>query len=219
MRNQNDEKSVFMATPELLKMVKHFIKQFGSNKKFNLIDLGPGNSYHTKILIDHFVGQDCMGKCVSVDISKEMLSIAQESIKKDFPTVEQASFILDYEVDDLGKIAREVKTPDSVNVILLIGSTFGNLSDETILLKNVANSLENNDLFLFTNRLDRHDNLKWNHLKSNNKRYLFIPELLGIDTSKSQYSLHFDIEDGFRKASIALEKSYQISSNYTDIFL
>jgi SAM-dependent methyltransferase len=210
----SDLSKAFLVTPDLLKMLQEFLVSVGKDKKFNIIDLGPGNGINTKGLIDFLDKSNLLNKYIAVDISKEMLGFAKSNMQKWFPKINYEECILDFESSSFSQITRENKSKDIINIILLIGNTFGNVQDEIRLFKNLEYSLEQDDLLIFSNRLEGHNELtNWEHIAGNNERHVFIPKLLGIDVEKSQFLLQYSDKIKSRTASLVLDKDYVIEFN------
>jgi Histidine-specific methyltransferase, SAM-dependent len=212
-----DLSKAFLVTPELLKMLQEYLISVGVNKKFNIIDLGPGNGVNTKRLVSFLNKNNILNKYLAVDISKEMLGFVRSNMQKWFPKVKYGEFILDFESSDLAPLTRREKDSDVINLILLIGNTFGNVQDEIRLFKNLEFSLEEEDLLIFSNRLEGHNELtNWEHIAGNNERHIFIPKLLGINVEKSRFLLQYSDKIKSRVASIVLDRDYVIEFNNGD---
>jgi SAM-dependent methyltransferase len=210
----------FHTTPKLLEMVLPYVESISDKRKINLIDLGPGDAVNSKAFLGHLNETGLLSSYTAVDISQEMLDIARNNVQKWYSNVNYREFVVDYENDNIGDVSRKIHQDSEINIIMLIGNSVGNVQDTIKLFKNLEFGLENNDLLVFSNRLDGYNELtSWGHLTTENERHLFIPKLLGIDTTKSKFILQYSDKRKSRTASLALDQDYIIRFKSAEVTL
>lgn len=103
------------------------------------------------------------------------------------------SYIHDIEDIDIKEICFDKKSNKIVNLVLFFGDTIGNFTDENHVWSNLKNSLGKDDLLIVSNKLDKNENKsRFDEQKTYYQRYLFVPNLLGIDISKPKISFIFN---------------------------
>ncbi|UZR93434.1 L-histidine N(alpha)-methyltransferase [Chondrinema litorale] len=114
--------------------------------KFQLIELGAGDGYKTKVLLQHFVNEQADFEYIPVDISSHVLSQLSKDLRKNFDTLEVSPMQGDY-FHMLEKLGVDEETK---KVIMFLGSNIGNFSFEkaTDFFKQIANQLNKDDYFL-----------------------------------------------------------------------
>lgn len=129
----------------------------------NVIDVGAGNAYPAKELLTHIKKQNKLGYYCAIDISPEMLYIAETNIKEWFgETIQFKADVRDvtYEhFDDL--IIHTTPTDNSkgnVNLVLFVGGSLGNFSDQASVLRTIYRSLNPNDILIYSLKLDTDNN-------------------------------------------------------------
>ncbi|HAD96082.1 MAG TPA: L-histidine N(alpha)-methyltransferase [Cryomorphaceae bacterium] len=112
---------------EILNLQKNDILQaVQKDRKFNLVELGAGDGYKTKLLLQHFLEQGVDFEYFPVDISHDVLLELENSLKKQFPTLKVTP--LNYEYFEA--LERLNDLDHSPKVILFLGSNIGNFSPE-----------------------------------------------------------------------------------------
>ncbi|MCM4157960.1 L-histidine N(alpha)-methyltransferase [Gramella sp. AN32] len=109
---------------EILNSHKEHIAAYfkGSQEPFQLVDLGAGNAYKTKILLQHFIKKNVNFEYVPVDISENAIEKLTFDLKKHFPKIQISGYSKEY-LDALRLIKNE--TP---KLILFLGASIGNFS-------------------------------------------------------------------------------------------
>ncbi|MBT29657.1 MAG: L-histidine N(alpha)-methyltransferase [Thalassobius sp.] len=114
-------------------------------QKFQLIELGAGDGYKTKVLLQHFVDKQADFEYIPVDISSHVLSQLSKDLRKNFDSLEVSPMQGDYfhMLEQLGVDGNTKK------VIMFLGSNIGNFSFEkaTDFLKQIAHQLNKDDYF------------------------------------------------------------------------
>jgi len=104
-----------------------------------VVELGPGSSVKTPLLLDAFAGLE---RYVAVDVSEAALEDAGRRLAERYPDVEMVGIIGDFESG--------LPEPSERTLVVCLGSTIGNLgpSDRTKLLGDVAALLDGGALLL-----------------------------------------------------------------------
>lgn len=102
-------------------LLEHFTT---SDKTFDLIELGAGDGFKTKILIEHFLKENPDFIYKPIDISANALSILSSDMKKSFSNLKIHTHCGEYirSLEDLNSQTKERK------IVLFLGSNIGNFS-------------------------------------------------------------------------------------------
>ena len=116
--------------------------------KFNLIELGAGNGYKTKILLKQFVKDDLDFTYVPIDISEGAMKELVDTLNEELPQLKTRGMVADY-FDALEELRTHGDTSRK-NLILFLGSNIGNFSfeDATAFIFSLWRSLKQHDLLL-----------------------------------------------------------------------
>ena len=124
-------------------LLQHFTSE---NATFNLIELGAGDGYKTKVLLRHFLQQKTAFTYVPIDISENAINTLSGNISKELPDLTIKPLVMDFfqGLDFLGKQKTERK------VVLFLGSSIGNFPHEDAqqLLAELHKRLSPGDLLL-----------------------------------------------------------------------
>jgi uncharacterized SAM-dependent methyltransferase len=151
----------------------------------NIVDVGAGNGYNLKPLIEILLKNKFEVKYTGIDISPRMLEIISKNIKDWYPqmTVETEIGDMDYIVLREKLFSNKIANENSCNLILFLGYTIGNVYDSHRVFRNFYDSMSVDDYFMFDNGLDL-EKLKTVFTTLENDNYnrvvRWIPELLGI---------------------------------------
>lgn len=110
--------------------------------KFELIELGAGDGYKTKLLLNEIYRQGLPVLYKPVDISVHALDQLTEDLEKTFPDLETSPLAIDYRT-----ALKEADLEDTKKVILFLGANIGNCSSEEALkfLKDIRRSMNIGD--------------------------------------------------------------------------
>jgi len=127
--------------------VRDFIESFGDIKKINVIDLGCGDGTPVFPILDELEKQGIEFRYVPIDISSEMLNLAEKNIKKKF-SCEIIKKLFDFELGNFSDITYDLKSEGHLNFLCFLGSTVGNFSDRNRILTNMRDSMGANDFLV-----------------------------------------------------------------------
>ncbi|MBC8501652.1 MAG: L-histidine N(alpha)-methyltransferase [Nitrosopumilus sp.] len=128
----------------ILKKLEHDLPPY-LNENVRLVELGSGASVKTRLILDVFTKLHANTEYFPIDIS-EILTESSEQLLKDYPTLNITGIIDTYE----GGLEFLQNYDDKQNLIIFLGSSFGNFSPEDgkIFLKKIFSTMKQGDLFL-----------------------------------------------------------------------
>jgi uncharacterized SAM-dependent methyltransferase len=171
-------------------------------KKVNVVDVGVGNAMPVRDLLQKLKGQGKLGRYIALDISAEMLAIAQQNVHDWFDgQVGFEGHLLDVAYDRFNQIfAGEYLnggSKDTINLVLVFGGTLNNLKSPAAAMRIIHDSMGRNDLMLYTQKLDTALTRKYFDFGTTNEQQRlfdqdkYMLDLLGIDES------YYDVEMGY----------------------
>ncbi len=112
---------------------------------FRLVELGSGSSVKTRLVLDIFTKMQQTTEYFPIDIS-EILTESSEQLLQDYDNLRITGIIDTYE----GGLEFLKNYDDKNNLILFLGSSFGNFSpaDGKIFLEKINSTMKSGDLFL-----------------------------------------------------------------------
>jgi len=199
-----DEPNILNRTIELLDENQRYIdKRLEKFNRINVIDIGPGNALPVKALLAHLLESGRLGRYIALDISEEMLHIAERNIKEWFGNkVAFEGYVLDINYERFANHVAEDYLQyggrDTMNLVLFLGATSGNLKLPDDAFNTIHHSMNRNDLLVCTDMLATEEmRPEWFNFspKQNSStlapNHRFIFDLLNIDES------FYDVEMGF----------------------
>ena len=115
------------------------------DENINLVELGSGASVKTRLILDIFTKLQPKTEYFPIDIS-EILTESSEQLLKDYETLHITGIIDTYE----GALEFLKNYNDKKNLILFLGSSFGNFTpdDGKLFLEKIFLTMKSGDLFL-----------------------------------------------------------------------
>lgn len=168
--------------------------------KVNIVDIGPGNALPAKSLLAHLLKQKKLGRYVAIDISPEMLALAQRNVEKWFDgAVEVTTDLRDVNYERFSDLLMSASSDDgSVNVVLFFGCTLHNLRSIDEALRTIYHSMTSPDILICPLKLDSEATRHNFHFVDAAKeqplpvQYKFLVDLLNIDPSLYTVEMGFD---------------------------
>lgn len=204
-----DEISSLMGTS-----LDYFSFRLKDYEKVNIIDIGPGNGYTIKPLIDALKTQAQINY-TSIDLSQEIQNILTKNMLQWYPDISVNNIVADIEqilIRDL-LFNNKLKNPNSCNVLLFIGATLGNVANRLQVLKNLKDSMGSDDILILDNGLDTPE-WRSSFTSVNNPlvrlRLLWLPELLGFRKDMYEIISKYDENSGRRLQTMKLIKDIDI---------
>lgn len=187
----------------------------GGKHFLNLIDLGPGNGYPAKEILDSSLSKR-IKKYIAVDISQSINEIALNNINTWYPKLPTQSYIRDFEYDKFGDVFIEHKdiSRDEANIILFLGSTLNNSDDRVTILKNIAGGMLEDDILVSSVTLDNDKNrVKNKYIKNEDlaKQSEWLFALLGIDQDDKRINVDFNPLQNMNYKYLQIDKDYSIT--------
>ncbi len=194
----------------LVKNLSSPLNQKFNNQPFNLIDIGCGNGSPANLLL-----QKCpVSSYLAIDVSKEMLDICQENIRRQFPDLEVNTMVADVQKNSLE--ALEFKN-ESGSVLLFIGNTICNYNKNERLgiLNNFVNAMTRQDTLLISYSLDSEKNKQeLNYVRDKDLKRIWLPTLLGIDLKNCLDDPQWDDKNQSKIKYLLLKYPYTIKYQY-----
>ncbi|MFH0906334.1 MAG: L-histidine N(alpha)-methyltransferase [archaeon] len=180
-----------METDLLQKRVNNILSSYSNLKKINIIDIGCGNGYPTVPVLDALYKNKIPFRYVAVDISKEMLDIAEKNLKQKYKNIEIKKYQIDFESGNFSDITYELKQDGSSNLLFFLGNTVGNQSDIGRVLSNFRDSMTSEDYLIvgveLTNTARVNKIIPHYDKKILGEILCRIPKSIGINDNNSEY--------------------------------
>lgn len=215
---RNGEYAATKKTEELLDILGNELHLINpENKKINFFDIGCGNFLPVQNFINLLNKKDLLNKYIAIDISQEMLDIAEREALKTLKPEQIVKIQKDFEFENFSEFTNPFRESDTINVLSILGSTIGSYIDQRVILAHLRDSLIKDDVLILSNKLDSdNDKTKFNHILEKNEQLLWIPAMLGIDTGEVQFHSMYDEKKDARVIAMKLDKDYSFTFTFPD---
>ncbi len=140
-----DYKLGIIETKLIQKSVQDILKE--AKARINLVDLGCGTGEKALIFLDKI--KKHRKKYVALDISEQMLDLANLNILKKFPHLNSEFHKIDFEEGNFAHITESLREKNHpYNLLMFLGNTLGNVSDMSRVLTNIRESMTLDDYLL-----------------------------------------------------------------------
>lgn len=222
---EEDGPNFLNATVQLLNInadyLDHILEDY---KKVNVIDVGAGNALPVKNLLHHLQSRKKMGRYIALDISPSLLEIAKVNINSWFKnSIAFEGYEIDINHDRFSNILIEEiigeDALETINLVLVLGGTLVNMRDPAGALRTIHESINKNDLMVYSIKLDSEAARRYFDFGINNKmppldiKSKMVLDLLNIDESLYDVEMGYDTERRERYMRIRLKVA--ISINFT----
>lgn len=191
----------------------------------NIIDVGPGNCLPIRQLLQHFMDKGKLKRYIGIDISHDMLDIAEQNIKKWFDgTVPFEGYVRDINYDRFDDLVASESFGDNadstINIVLFLGGTIVNFRDPDHALHNIHDSMGKNDLLLFSLRLDSGRSRRYfdfttaNSTSTRDFRGKDLLDILNIDETLYELEQFFDEEKMARQTQVRFKVALSIEFHH-----
>jgi uncharacterized SAM-dependent methyltransferase len=196
----DDTVNTLTSTVKLLNANESYLDTLLSKfSQVNVVDVGVGNALPTKELLAHLLEAGKLHRYIAVDISNEMLEIAQKNIKEWFGgKVTFEGYTNDISFEPFADVTAE-PPGTAVNLVLLFGGTLSNFDAPEDALRVIRKSMGRNDLFVYAKKLDSPLTREQFSVLTKKEGQLLPPQceyvlgLLGVD------ELYYTIEMGYNE--------------------
>jgi SAM-dependent methyltransferase len=146
-------------------------------KKVNVLDIGTGNGLPIKLLLTELKKAGFELTYSAFDISSSMLKILEKNLNNWFPDMKKHFTQTDIEHNNLRTHTFELHggNLNSANLLLFLGSTVGNSNERDSILKNIKNSMSENDFLLLDAEIKSKNDFKLV------TKYLVLEPIKGLD--------------------------------------
>jgi uncharacterized SAM-dependent methyltransferase len=197
------------------KSFEMIVSKIPENYKVNLIEVGPGNSLPIKAFLEKLHKIKKLNRYTVIDISPDIVEMSKSNFQSWIPDVDFRSYICDIEHTMLNNILEIERSgsENTINMVLYIGSTIGNIKDTSVVLKNIRDGLRKNDIFLLSNSTNMESNKSdFNDFHSAESVELdtWIPKLIGFETESSKLVYHYEAKSNCKTESFVLDKDYTL---------
>ncbi|HEV2403768.1 MAG TPA: L-histidine N(alpha)-methyltransferase, partial [Candidatus Saccharimonadales bacterium] len=177
-------------------------------KQVNVVDVGVGNALPARDFLQQLLDRGVLARYIALDISPEMLRIAENNIKDWFGgQVHFEGYELDITYERFSNLLAEdylrQDATDVVNVVLFFGGTEGNLRVPDDAFKTIHDSMNPGDILIYTNKLiSKKMRPEWFDTDAIPGQLALHPmhrlvfDLLNIDDSFYDVELGFDEQSG-----------------------
>lgn len=155
-----DEENTLTATIELLRSnVSNIVRLLDGYDRINVVDIGVGNALPVKDLLTNLLyDYGLLGRYLAIDISKDMLEIAESNIKEWFAgEISFEGYLRDVTYQRFGDLLQNESQSNAANLVLLLGGTSENLRSPDEIFQVVHHSMGHNDLLVTSTKLDSED--------------------------------------------------------------
>lgn len=132
----------------LQKRVDDFLSTLQPASGINIVDIGCGNGLPVLPILKQLASDNTPFTYVPLDISKEMMDVAVETVMGQFPDVACKPIQMDFELGQFSDLMYELKENMPINLMLFLGSTLGNHSDLNRVLSNFRDSMTSKDFLI-----------------------------------------------------------------------
>lgn len=207
-------------TTELINLAQHYIlNSLDKDEKINIIDVGMGELSPIKGFLEQMVNQKILENYIGVDISPEMIEMAQENLDNWFGVNINYKFYLrdinKSSLEDVMFKLHDSKRLKTKNLIFFLETTIENQKYYTETLLNLKNSMGKDDLLIIMQSLNNSQSQLyfdlWN--KEANKslklpdQVAWIPELLGLN--EENYETVFEYNQQAKARFMKLKLNYE----------
>jgi len=204
--------------------IDHLLAKY---KRVNVIDIGVGNAYPVKGLLEHLLDKAKLGRYIALDVSPNVLNIAESNIRKWFgDKVQFEGSVYDINRDHFSDLLIDEysseNAKDTINLVLLLGGTLSNMRDSDSGYKMIRDSMGRNDLLIHTTKLDT----QWTRryfdfdLQPGESRLAaihgLVVDLLNIDKSFYSVEMGYDPDLRQRFEQIRLKISLNIKLKFNN---
>lgn len=222
-----DSLNMITTSQRLLAAAEDYIDSLlGRYKRVNVVDIGVGNALPTRELLAHLLEQGKLGRYIAIDISDEMLQIAERNVKEWFDgRVAFERYEMDITREHFNNLLAEDYIKDEkeevVNLILLLGGTLYNLRDPDSGYRVIRESMGARDILVHTQGLDSTSSRRYFDFNAQPSKPVlppihgFVVDMLNIEPSAYKLELGYDEQTRQRFERIRFETPLTIEFEFS----
>jgi uncharacterized SAM-dependent methyltransferase len=197
----------------LSQRTEDFLRKYGSVTQLNVIDIGCGDGSPTYPILEKLNEKKIKFNYVPVDISEEMLNLAEKRIKKEF-NVESHKILLDLDSGQFSDKIYSLRKKGTANLLLFLGSTLGNFSDMNRVLSNILESMSSEDYLILgmemTNLVKAEQLIPPYTNERVSKLFYFIPNKIGLNNKNSEMIVSWNATENRIEIKLKLKKETDV---------
>lgn len=186
-----------------------FLRNYAGVNQVNVIDIGCGDGTPAYPILEKLNEKKIKFNYVPVDISEEMLNLAEKKVKKDFK-VDSNKILLDLDSGQFSDKIYSLRKEGTANLLLFLGSTLGNFSDMNRVLSNILESMSSEDYLILgmeMTNLVKAEQLVPHYTADIVLNFLkFIPNKIGFNNSNSEMVVNWNANENRIEVKLKLKK-------------
>lgn len=186
--------------------------------RVNIVDVGVGNGMGARDILTYLHKKGKINKYIGIDISPDMLSLAEKNIKEWF----NDNIVCDMHIRDIshqifGDIIAEpfnqkAQAHTTINIVLLFGGSISNFKRPGDIMRIINKSMGAEDLFLCHYKIGaKAVKNRLSFISNYQHQCSMLLELMGIDSSLYEQEIGFDEDEKIRYGRIRLNRSLSIN--------
>lgn len=227
--DKQDVPNLLNRTVDLLKETEGYLdNRLAKYDKINVVDIGVGNALPSKGVLQHLIDNGRLGRYIAIDISPEMLDIAERNIKKWFAG---KVIVEKYEIDITFERFANILAQDylnsgqsnTANLVLFLGGTPYNFRNPDDAFRTINESMNANDFLVYTDKLETERmQPQWYQYTSKPGKLELSPihrivfDLLNIDSSFFDVEMGFDEQNGQRYARTRMKVAFTLKFEFEE---
>lgn len=155
--NREKAPNLLTSTSQSIDLTGQTIDHFMSSaSRINVVSLGPNNGLSVRSTIERLLKQGRLGRYIAIDISKDMVKIAEKNLKGWFgDAVDFEAHIRDISFERFNDLLADGFENDSTaNLVFLLGGSLANYRSPAQTLQAINNSLDTDDILVCDGFLD-----------------------------------------------------------------
>lgn len=210
---EEQEANALTATVDLLGANADNLRSLlGGYERVNVIDIGVGNGLPVKELLTHLAyDEDILGRYIGIDISADMLKVAEQNLNSWLQGIEFEGHVRDITFERFDDLLINEDPSTTANIVLLLGGTINNFKWPDEVLRVIYHSMGRNSLLVTARKLDTPDSRRYfdfhagQELPRLSRNHTLMLSHLGINESMYEVEQGYDDEKHMRFIKIILK--------------
>jgi len=185
----------------------------------NVVDIGVGNALPVRKTLEHLLQKNVLKRYVGLDISQELLKIAEHNIAHWFDgKVQTEMYVRDVNYDRFDDLlipeSHGTSAESTVNLVFFLGGTINNFRDPGRVYSTIHDSMGKKDLLFFSKKLDTAKSRRYFEMAVRGNQELdLVLKVLNIDESMYTIEQFFDEYKMARQLQVRLNIALTITFN------